>query len=325
MNILLISPKFFDYDTRLKAELERKGFNVTLLPDRPFKSHIIKGIATLFPVLFGSLLKSYYRNFLIADRTKYDLLLAINAQTVPPQFFAELKEKFPSIKSSLYVWDSIENRPNLIRIFPYFDKISSFDRQDCINHDIFYRPLFFIPQNYSMFEEAQNSDFDFDMGLVATAHSDRYSVLQNIKMALPSNFRFYDYLYIKSFFVFLYFKIFFLSDYKGAKMGDFELNPLPYDSLVENLSKCFAILDIHHPHQNGLTMRTIEILALKRKLITTNANIKYEPFYNPNNILIIDRLSPNIPQSFFETPYQSVPENVLNHYSCAAFINDILI
>ena len=45
-------------------------------------------------------------------------------------------------------------------------------------------------------------------------------------------------------------------------------------------------------------MRTIEALVLKKKLITTNTNIKYEDFLLPENFLIVDRTQPVIPVAF---------------------------
>ena len=44
-NILLISPNFFNYEIEIKKELKHLGAHVTLLPDRPFGSPLIKAIA----------------------------------------------------------------------------------------------------------------------------------------------------------------------------------------------------------------------------------------------------------------------------------------
>ncbi|MEK5777604.1 lipopolysaccharide biosynthesis protein, partial [Acinetobacter nosocomialis] len=59
--------------------------------------------------------------------------------------------------------------------------------------------------------------------------------------------------------------------------------------IVELYAKSNIILDISHPGQSGLTMRTFEAIGAGKKLITTNTNIKEYPFYNANNIFIISR------------------------------------
>jgi hypothetical protein len=53
-------------------------------------------------------------------------------------------------------------------------------------------------------------------------------------------------------------------------------------------------------------MRTFEALGAKKKLITTNSNIINYSFYNKNNILVIDRIDPKIPPSFFQTKFENI-------------------
>ena len=77
-----------------------------------------------------------------------------------------------------------------------------------------------------------------------------------------------------------------------------------YKDIAQYCSESRAILDIAHPLQTGLTMRTIEVLfGIGRKLITTNKDIINYDFYNENNILIINRENLEIPKSFFEKEF----------------------
>ncbi|MFH4210110.1 lipopolysaccharide biosynthesis protein, partial [Acinetobacter baumannii] len=61
------------------------------------------------------------------------------------------------------------------------------------------------------------------------------------------------------------------------------------DEIIKLYAKSNVILDISHPGQSGLTMRTFEAIGAGKKLITTNLNIKEYPFYNSDNIFIISR------------------------------------
>ena len=84
-----------------------------------------------------------------------------------------------------------------------------------------------------------------------------------------------------------------------------------------------VVIDINHPSQNGLTNRTLETMASSVKLITTNENVKYYNFYNPNNILIIDRFDINIPDDFFESNFIQIDPETYNLYSIEQFILNI--
>ena len=37
-------------------------------------------------------------------------------------------------------------------------------------------------------------------------------------------------------------------------------------------------------------------------------------FYNPNNILVVDRNNPVIPDSFMESPYEEIPQDIYDKY-----------
>ena len=86
----------------------------------------------------------------------------------------------------------------------------------------------------------------------------------------------------------------------------------------------FAIFDIEHPLQRGLTIRSIEALGAGKKLITTNKSIVEEDFYNPKNIYILDRESLlEIPLSFFDSPFQPIAEDIYYKYSISGWIDEI--
>lgn len=70
-------------------------------------------------------------------------------------------------------------------------------------------------------------------------------------------------------------------------------------------------------------MRTIETHGMRKKLITTNQNIKNYDFYDENNILIVDRKNPVIPYAFVESKYKMLPENIYDKYSLTYWIKTI--
>ena len=70
-------------------------------------------------------------------------------------------------------------------------------------------------------------------------------------------------------------------------------------------------------------MRTIETLGAKKKLITTNPNVKGYDFYRPENVLIVDRINPIITKEFIEQPWEDVPEEIYRKYSISSWLNII--
>ncbi|MEZ9503035.1 hypothetical protein AB4154_10480 [Vibrio sp. 10N.286.51.B11] len=63
---------------------------------------------------------------------------------------------------------------------------------------------------------------------------------------------------------------------------------LTYFQNIEKVSRSKVILDINKGEQVGLTLRVFESLFFQKKLITNNTKVSELPFYNENNILIID-------------------------------------
>lgn len=86
-----------------------------------------------------------------------------------------------------------------------------------------------------------------------------------------------------------------------------------------------VVLDISYKNQLGLTLRCFEALATETKIITDNLDIKNYDFYNPNNIFCIENIGEieNIPDSFFESEYQKIDEDIVNRYSVRGFLKEI--
>ena len=98
---------------------------------------------------------------------------------------------------------------------------------------------------------------------------------------------------------------------------------LSMNSILDLYKESNVILDIHHPLQNGLTIRTFETLGAKKKIITTNEQIKKYIFYNSNNILIIDRKSPKIDINFFKQDFQDCDKDLYYAMSLNGWIDTI--
>ena len=102
----------------------------------------------------------------------------------------------------------------------------------------------------------------------------------------------------------------------------FQSKKIPLKNLLELYTETKIIVDIVQGNQSGLSFRVFEAMALDKKIITNNPNIKNYNFYNPNNILIIDdELQFDTP--FFETDYTPIPNAIYNQYTIDSWVNVI--
>ena len=71
-------------------------------------------------------------------------------------------------------------------------------------------------------------------------------------------------------------------------------------------------------------MRTIEMVGMNKKLITTNQTIKDYDFYNPKNISVVDRKNVVIDDEFLHTSYEPLSKEMYQKYSLQCWILEVL-
>ena len=107
---------------------------------------------------------------------------------------------------------------------------------------------------------------------------------------------------------YIYHKIF-APEFKELSFSDFQTKKMSSNQVMKVISESQCILDAPQAGQTGLTIRTIECLGAKRKMITTNKDIKKYDFYNDSNILVFEG-SIDKNSKFFTTPYVEVREDI---------------
>lgn len=321
--ILYISPKFFGYENKIKQELEDLGAIVDFFDDRPSNDFITKVFIRLkLKSLIKKKIDKYYENIYsyILDK-KYDFVFVVSPETLSFKELTKIKELQTNAQFILYMWDSFENK-NSFNTIKLFDKIFSFDSRDVEKYTLHFLPLFYSKE-YKKKEHLSN--YKYDLSFVATAHSDRYKISKQIKNLIAENkLSVYYYFYLPSIIIYFIRKLF-IPKYTYGKLSEFSFSSLSQDKIIEIFDNSKVVLDINHPSQFGLTMRTIECIGAEKKLITTNKNIKDYDFYNPNNILIIDRENINIDMSFFEKEYESLSIEIYEKYSLNSWLKNIFL
>lgn len=82
-------------------------------------------------------------------------------------------------------------------------------------------------------------------------------------------------------------------------------------NMIESYQNCTAILELMREGQNGLSFRVFEAIAMEKKIITDNENIKNYDFYNPDNILVLDKDMANINSVSFRNLIMLLTKNII--------------
>lgn len=316
--VLLIAPPFFGYDEAIGAEIMRRGASLVRLADRPYRTPLATALTKLAPVAVASAALQQYRRQLGNAGSGFDLCLVVNGQTIAPQLLREIRAANPTATMILYLWDSLDNRPSIRRTLSLYDCIYGFDPVDAQRFGFRYRPLF-----YSDDFSASSVRRSVDISFAGTAHSDRGPIIWNLDRGLPRYVSRRWFLYLQARWVR---DLYALKNrrFRSIPPGFFSYRPLPKSALAELFARSRAILDIEHPNQRGLTMRTFETLGAGKKLVTTNRNVRSEDFFAEDRVLVIDRNAPVIPPSFLETDVSPLSADIVHRYSLEGWLDELL-
>lgn len=290
--VLFIGPVFYNYHKEIISELQHVGASVDFYAEKPmYKFFIMNYLFVFFRKHFAN---KYLSTILKNIESCYDYIFIIRGEIITEEFLNELKHRHPESKFIMYQWDSIRNNlyDNLLK---YFDKTFTFDMIDAKKLNIQYLPLFYISK-YNNIKLKQNRKYD--LVFYGSYHGDRLEIIKAVsnecnKLNLNKKF----YLYIPK--TILIKKILTLQ----IKLSDLQYlstNPVCDDYIIDLYSNTKAVLDIENINQNGMTIRTFEVLGSGLKLVTTNKNILNDKIYDSQDIYFLDRSAINLGLFFFK-------------------------
>jgi len=320
--VLLVAPRFFGYERDIKDELVKQGATVDWLPDRPFDTPAMSALTKLSPRLVIPAANRLYES-LLEDfgATHYDLILVINGQTLSKHILRRLRGAYPTALFLLYMWDSVANRPHVCANLSLFDRIYTFDPEDAACYQMRLRPLFY-GHGFNATKPI-DSPARYKISFVGTAHTDRFAVVDKLRTNLPEKISAFWYLYLQAPWVMHYYRLT-RANMSHARLEDFNFAPLEKKIVESVFTDSYSILDIEHPKQVGLTMRTFETLGANKKLVTTNAGVLEYDFFSAENICVIDRVSPSIPKNFFDMPFIPLSDSIRQRYSITGWLTELL-
>ncbi len=325
MKLLLIMPRFFNYPEVIQKELNEMGYEVDFFDDRPSTNAWVKAAIRINKGLIYSYIEQYFEKVMqTVGSKKYDVVFLISGQSLSfsEDMIRQIKECQPAAKFVLYQWDSQTNFPYIKRVQKYFNKCYSFDRQDVAETP----GLRFLPLFYSrMYEEigsCKNADFIYDVSFVGTAHPKKYKFVrlmsEQLKAAYPKQFIYY---FFPSPIVYFYRKLR-NKELRKAKYSEFHFTSLREPEMNRIYSSSRCVLDSAQDGQCGLTIRVLEALGAKRKLITTNKDIVNYDFYRPENIYLYDG-DIDLNHIFFQSDYREIERDIYEKYALRNWLQEI--
>lgn len=317
-NILFIAPTFFDYYKDIKTQFEREGYNVVYFDDRPSKHFISKALIRLNKNSQKRKITKYVDTILNSvEHIKLDIVFIILGQSFSRDCIIRIKEAHPEAKYIYYSWDSVKNFPNILEFRDCFDKVYHFDNRDSKEFGFELLPLY-----YSNKINEQEPVFSFSA--VFTVKKGKLKKFLKIMELIPNDVKKngFVYLYLQSRLVYFFYKLKY-KEFRKSWLKDFRFKKLSKEEFYDIMAKSKVIIDVQMKSQSGLTMRTLEALHAKKKLITTNPNVMDYEFYSPKNICVINKNHNYLPSDFFDAPFDK-KHGVTRNYSLKAFVQTIL-
>ena len=317
MKICVISFDFWGYDAHIVETLKEKGIEANHIKIGAVSyENFGERLTNLFSKVFlGKNLKYQKRQkFVIEQLDKLghqDQILVLNADTFDHSTLEYMKKYTNRFITFLY--DNLDRCPVQDKLH-FFDKIYSFDDKDIEKHG-FER---LTNYNYLPFlsQEKQNPSED---ALYITSYDKKRIKQLDILSQKFEELRLKFDLYVIG-----------KKSWKNQLMKPFSKNKIVFtrkrinhENLPEFYKRTKVILDLMRENQYGLSFRVFEAMALEKKIITDNEKIKNYDFYNPNNILVLNKDFSNITKEFFETPYQSLPEGIYKKYTLEKWVERV--
>ncbi|WP_298546636.1 hypothetical protein [uncultured Aquimarina sp.] len=312
MKVTLISLDNWGFNQFIAKELERRGIKVCQINFYQLRykyPSFFHKVFNFFAKLFFkyNIKKKFLEKKILEELNKnghQDKILIIKGDFLNPDFIKKIRPYTDNLLG--FFNDNYKRSPKIAKIYNEFDKAFSFEKDDVERFNFSFITNFIYKEELSSEETLEQEVFNI------SSSGKRDVVIQNIARALDK--------------IDINYKIVIV----GKNEGHTDDTHIVYTKKTMDLqqvegliAQSNVLLDVHRENQSGLTFRVFESMGFSKKLITTNKDIATYDFYNPNNILIVDKKNIEIPKSFFETPYEPIPKEIYDRYTLPLWVNEV--
>ena len=316
--ILYIGPVYFHYDQHVINKLREFKALVDTFEIYP---HIKSLYFRLLNKLKSSKLAAFKEKFYspLLEKKNYDYVLVRTGFQLTETLLQGLKENNPNAKFINFHWDSLTPIYDYTHTIKYFDKIYTFDFKDCQTHkELEYLPLFYLDEYKQHRDKIIATKKKADLLFIgAWRDMERVNLVEKTEeLANKNDLHFSHYLHLSLLDQIRFFR-------RGIKPKKARSKRLSHKEILQLFSTTNTIIDFPSSFQTGLTMRTFETLGSGRKLITTNKNIKSEPFYDPEFIDVIDAKDLVLNVDFIKKIPSTNMYEKIEDYSIDGYVNKL--
>lgn len=240
--------------------------------------------------LLGGELRNILRNLNPKDK------VIVSAYTQPALFHAIVDTVHVGVSVHLWMWNPVKKNPRFVYGIEQIKKLGvkchSFDEDDCKKygmqlHDSFYNMHVSVP------DEQIDTDFYF-LG----AAKDRGEIVMQTKELL-SQYR--------------------INFVMPSSLAEY----ITYADNIRNIMRSRCVVEILQEHQHDMTLRPLEAIAFRKKLLTNNPAIVKYTFYNPQNIFVLGQDDLSTLPTFLLTPYMDIDKSVIERYDINNWLDSI--
>lgn len=312
--IILMCPSYSGYGEKIKTVMEKIGHEVLYIPHNGFvykyknifekvKSNIIYKI--FLRKNFKKIKEKEILYKKVEDFGNFSGVVVIRPDFYEMEFIKFLKEKGkPMI---LHFWDSMTYKPEQKKYIEYFDYLYSFDKKEAKEYNMEFLPNFYMKNKI---QKPQTPKYD---AFTVMSYDERFEELEKLAKQLKNSNISYKFIVVTK---------------KNISSNYIEIRKeiISLEKMYEYYSKSKAVVEIGHnalQRQGGLSFRAIDALGNRKKLITTYELIKEYDFYNPNNIMVLEK-DYTIDRDFFKKEYENIQEDIYIKYSDEEWVKRLI-
>ncbi len=312
MKITILAFDLWGFNKKIADYLIQKDIEVTFLDTNSikyiYKSKMERVGNFLNKVFLGKNIKKDYLNRtlikMINELPKQDYVLMVNPGLFRKDILALLRAKTNQLIA--YNYDSLARIPLPENHDTLFNKIFSFDINDVKKHS--YLSLL---TNYIYLDKHINTIPKNKAFMILSKSHEREIILSKIADILDANNLNYEFIVANP------------ATKKVNKKIHLTEQHIKLDTVIEKMKEAEILIDLVRQNQTGLSFRIFEAMALHKKIITNNTTIKDYDFYNENNILVIDNENITIPETFLNSEYQPLSEELYQKYTLDNFTKTV--
>jgi len=232
-----------------------------------------------------------------------DLILVQDADAQIP-LLKWLRKYHPDSRIILWYWNTVEERMDVLNPakIPADIEKWSYSEYDCRTYNMTYNTTFYP---YEVDEKLLSCEETVDVTFVGK-NKGRLAKLLNLQELLETSGL--------------------TTDFHICKNGHLDENLsvykplLPYKEIVAKIARSRAIVDLCVSENAGPTIRPLEALYFRKKLITDDVSVLGRDFYHPDNVFVIGKDDPENLYEFVKSPYHDLGDELRRKYTMEEWV-----